>query len=174
MNVGLRIKELREQKGYSVNKLANMAGVSQSYLRDIEQGNKNPTVSFLSLLCEQLGITLKDFFNDTFETQFFNEPLIKKIYQLSEGVNLIGRMTVKSAPEATIPITTGDMGFSRKHLNIEVVKESSDTIKYYMYNAANKNLTTVNGISLLGTDKVILHDGDIIRSSATELVFKLR
>ena len=98
----------------------------------------------------------------------------KKIYQLSEGVNLIGRMTVKSAPEATIPITTGDMGFSRKHLNIEVVKESSDTIKYYMYNAANKNLTTVNGISLLGTDKVILHDGDIIRSSATELVFKLR
>ena len=78
MNVGLRIKELREIKGYSVNKLANMAGVSQSYLRDIEQGNKNPTVSFLSLLCEQLDITLKDFFDDTFETQFFNEPLIKK------------------------------------------------------------------------------------------------
>lgn len=45
---------VEEVKGYSVNKLANMAGVSQSYLRDIELGAKNPTISFISLLCEQL------------------------------------------------------------------------------------------------------------------------
>ena len=83
MDVGLRIKELRELKGYSVNKLANMAGVSQSYLRDIEFGNKNPTISFLSLLCEQLGISLKDFFNDSSEISFYNEPLLQKIYQMS-------------------------------------------------------------------------------------------
>ena len=83
MDVGLRIKELRELKGYSVNKLANMAGVSQSYLRDIELGNKNPTISFLSLLCDQLGISIKDFFNDSSETSFHNDPLIQKIYQMS-------------------------------------------------------------------------------------------
>jgi transcriptional regulator with XRE-family HTH domain len=83
MDVGMRIKELRELKGYSVNKLANMAGVSQSYLRDIELGNKNPTVSFLSLLCDQLGISLKDFFNSTSEDTFGNDPLIQKIYQMS-------------------------------------------------------------------------------------------
>ena len=83
MDVGLRIKELRELKGYSINKLANMAGVSQSYLRDIELGNKNPTISFLSLLCEQLGISVKDFFNDFSETSFRDEPLIQKIYQMS-------------------------------------------------------------------------------------------
>ena len=83
MDVGLRIKELRELKGYSINKLANMAGVSQSYLRDIELGNKNPTISFLSLLCEQLGISVKDFFNDFGETSFRDEPLIQKIYQMS-------------------------------------------------------------------------------------------
>lgn len=56
MDVGKRIKQLRELKGLSINRLANMAGVSQSYLRDIELGNKNPTVAFLSLLCEQLEI----------------------------------------------------------------------------------------------------------------------
>lgn len=83
MDVGLKIKELREMKGYSVNKLANMAGVSQSYLRDIELGNKNPTISFLSLLCEQLGISLRDFFSDFSETSFENEPLIQKIYKMS-------------------------------------------------------------------------------------------
>ena len=44
MNVGERIKELREKRGLTVNKLANLAGISQSYLRDVELGNKNPTV----------------------------------------------------------------------------------------------------------------------------------
>ena len=48
MNVGERIKELREKRGLTVNKLANLAGISQSYLRDVELGNKNPTVETLS------------------------------------------------------------------------------------------------------------------------------
>ena len=83
MDVGARIKQLREMKGYSVNKLANKAGVSQTYLRDIELSSKNPTVAFISLLCDQLEISLKDFFNDTEETPFENEPLIQRIYQMT-------------------------------------------------------------------------------------------
>ena len=63
MNVGLRIKALREQKGITVNKLANLAGISQSYLRDVELGNKNPTVETLSYFCDALGVTLRDFFD---------------------------------------------------------------------------------------------------------------
>ena len=83
MDIGVRIKQLREMKGYSINKLANKAGVSQSYLRDIELGSKNPTVAFISLLCEQLEISLKDFFNDIEETPFENEPLVQRIYQMT-------------------------------------------------------------------------------------------
>lgn len=64
MNVGLRIKELREKKGLTVNRLANMAGISQSYLRDVELGNKNPTVETLSYFCDALSVSLKDFFSD--------------------------------------------------------------------------------------------------------------
>ena len=62
MNVGKRITELRLSKGISVNKLANLSGVSQSYLRDIEMGNKNPTVEYLSYICDSLGVTLEYFF----------------------------------------------------------------------------------------------------------------
>ena len=83
MDIGTRIKQLRELKGYSINKLANKAGVSQSYLRDIELGSKNPTVAFISLLCDQLEISLKDFFNNAEETPFENEPLIQRIYQMT-------------------------------------------------------------------------------------------
>ncbi|MGN0518368.1 MAG: helix-turn-helix domain-containing protein [Acutalibacteraceae bacterium] len=64
MNVGSRITELRQEKGISVNKLANLSGVSQSYLRDVELGNKQPTVEYLDYICEGLGITLKEFFDD--------------------------------------------------------------------------------------------------------------
>lgn len=63
MDVGKRISELREIRGYTVNKLATLSGVSQSYLRDIELGNKQPTVEYLEYICYGLGITLSDFFN---------------------------------------------------------------------------------------------------------------
>ena len=70
MDIGKRIEYFRKQKGYSVNKLANLSGVSQSYLRDIELENKNPTVAFLTIVCNALGISLQDFFNE--ENTFLN------------------------------------------------------------------------------------------------------
>ena len=78
MEIGKRIAFFRAGKGYTVNKLANLSGVSQSYLREIELGNKNPTVEFLSVLCDTLGITLKEFFDDS-----PTDPLVEKIYQLT-------------------------------------------------------------------------------------------
>lgn len=64
MNVGQRITELREAKKISVNKLANLSGVSQSYLRDIELGNKQPTVQYLEYICAGLGTTIQKFFSE--------------------------------------------------------------------------------------------------------------
>lgn len=37
--IGNRITYFRKLKGISVNKLANLAGISQSYLRNIEKEN---------------------------------------------------------------------------------------------------------------------------------------
>lgn len=60
-DISARIKELREQKGISTNKLSNMAGLSQSYVRKLEKGTTKPTVESLDLLCQALGITFEDF-----------------------------------------------------------------------------------------------------------------
>ena len=68
------------QKGITVNKLANLSGISQSYLRDIELGNKQPTIEYLSYVCDGLGITLASFFNDRSET----DELLTLINKLSE------------------------------------------------------------------------------------------
>lgn len=63
MTIGELIKQYRISHNYSVNKLANLAGISQSFLRDIEMGKKNPSVETLSYLCTALNISLADFFN---------------------------------------------------------------------------------------------------------------
>ena len=64
MNTGERISHFRKKRGYTVNKLACIAGVSQSYLRDLELGKKQPTVEYLSYICTALGITLCEFFDE--------------------------------------------------------------------------------------------------------------
>lgn len=84
MNLPNRIKYLRKEKGYSVTKLAYIAGVSQSYLRDVELGKKNPTVNTLTLICDALGITLKDFFDDSISDSIEQTPLMRRIFQLTK------------------------------------------------------------------------------------------
>lgn len=83
-NVGERIKYFRSQKHYSVNKLATIAGISQSFLRDVELGNRNITVNSLSYVCDALDISLADFFNDCLPSQIADDPVLEKLYQLTE------------------------------------------------------------------------------------------
>lgn len=83
MDIGKRISFFREAKGYSVNKLATLSGISQSYLRDVELGKKNPTVEILSYLCDALDISLQEFFDAESKKAFSEDPLIKQIYHLT-------------------------------------------------------------------------------------------
>ena len=80
--VGDRLRFFREQKQISTNKLANLAGISQSYVRDIEMGNKNPTIEVLFQLCKALDISLSDFFDDDNKV-LLNDPLSTRIYRLN-------------------------------------------------------------------------------------------
>lgn len=83
MDVGTLIKQYRLERNYSVNKLANLAGISQSYLRDIELGKKNPTVETLSFVCEALHISLAEFFDAYCQREPVVDSLMNEIYRLS-------------------------------------------------------------------------------------------
>lgn len=57
--IGERIKKLREQKGYSITELAELANVSKSYLSYIERNlNKNPSIHFLMKLVKPLDVSI--------------------------------------------------------------------------------------------------------------------
>ena len=80
MDVGKRITNLRATKGLSTTALAHKAGLAQSHLRDIELGNKNPTIETLSYICDALEISLAEFFAE--ETVMEDETL-RTFYRLS-------------------------------------------------------------------------------------------
>lgn len=61
MKIAEKLQYYRELKGYTVNKLANLSGLSQSHVREIQLGERNPTIDTLELLCEALDINVVPF-----------------------------------------------------------------------------------------------------------------
>ena len=58
--VGERLRELRQEKGYSISELAELAGVSKSYLSYIERDvQKNPSLQFLRKIASTLEIDVE-------------------------------------------------------------------------------------------------------------------
>ena len=85
MEVGMRIVELRHQRGITTNKLANLCGLSQSFVRSVEIGEKNISVENLTLIFDALHVSLKDFFDCPVEgTLFTDDELQSQLSRLSE------------------------------------------------------------------------------------------
>ncbi len=82
-DVGKRIKYLREQKNLKKNTLANLAGVSPTYIDKLENGERCPTVEYLSYICFGLGITLAEFFRDSDEQKELNTTIQNLTARLS-------------------------------------------------------------------------------------------
>ena len=61
-----RILDLCESNKMTVNKLSTICGVTQSTFNNIvNTGSNNPTISTIAKICDGLGISVRDFFDDT-------------------------------------------------------------------------------------------------------------
>lgn len=60
--IGEKIRRFREKENITQNALANRAGVSPTYIYQLEQGLKSPTVEYLGYICAGLNISLAEFF----------------------------------------------------------------------------------------------------------------
>ena len=64
--VATRLVVLCDEHKMTINKLANVSGVSPSTVKSILYGkSKNPGIVTIKYLCDGLGISLNDFFNTT-------------------------------------------------------------------------------------------------------------
>lgn len=59
-NLGLTIKNLRKQKGWTQIDLAERIGCTQGIITAYEHGFKNPSVDKIALLAKVLGVTIDE------------------------------------------------------------------------------------------------------------------
>lgn len=62
--LGDRIKFFRKARGLTQEQLAENSNLHRTYIGACERGEKNVTIVSLSVICNQLGVTLREFFND--------------------------------------------------------------------------------------------------------------
>lgn len=58
MDLGLAIKSIRKQKGLKQNQFAELCEITPSYLSQIENNNKEPNLSILKIISNNLGTPL--------------------------------------------------------------------------------------------------------------------
>ena len=61
--LGDRIREIRESRKLTQEELAYQADLDYSYVNQIENGRKNPTVQILEQIAKVLKVTIKDLFS---------------------------------------------------------------------------------------------------------------
>ena len=61
-DVGVNVREIREEKGYSLRVLAERSGLSLNAISRIERGESSPTVSSLQRLATALSVPITEFF----------------------------------------------------------------------------------------------------------------
>jgi len=74
LEIGSRLKFVREQRGLSQRELASRAGLTNGAISLIEQNKTSPTVSSLKRLLDGIPITMSEFFSefeDAGEPKFF-------------------------------------------------------------------------------------------------------
>ena len=60
--LGRRMRQLREAKGWTQERLAERAGIDRSYIAGIEAGLRNPSAKALAKIAKGFGLNLSAFF----------------------------------------------------------------------------------------------------------------
>lgn len=58
--IGLRIRELRLERGMTLDQLSRSAGISASHLSRLERGQAEPSFTVAAALASQLGVSLSE------------------------------------------------------------------------------------------------------------------
>lgn len=61
---GQKVKYQREEKGISIEHLANISNVDRNYISDIEKGKRNVSIEIIEKIITALDTDFATFFND--------------------------------------------------------------------------------------------------------------
>ena len=88
-----RLAKLRDQKNISAMKMSEMLGQNRNYINQIENKKSFPTMQVFFYICEYLGITPQEFFDEGSQCPAQLSVLIEDLKKLDakalEGVSII-------------------------------------------------------------------------------------
>ena len=120
MLIGENIKQLRANKGLTQEGFARETGISRSYLSDLENNRKSPTIETLEKIARKMNTSLKFLIGgsetmtgtyDMDQQQWFpeNEPETKKVRVWVEGYADIEIPLDMDKEEAESEVYIGDL-----------------------------------------------------------------
>lgn len=62
VQIGQLLKDLRDERGWSLREYGLIVGMNKTYLGDIELGKRNPTINSLEKIVAGYGLTVREFF----------------------------------------------------------------------------------------------------------------
>lgn len=62
LHIELLIKEIRKEKGITLEQLSKMTGVSTSHINDIENNKKEPSLSIAIMLAKALKVDITEIY----------------------------------------------------------------------------------------------------------------
>ena len=62
VQIGQLLKDLRDERGWSLREFGLIVGMNKTYLGDNELGKRNPTMNSLEKIVAGYGLTVKEFF----------------------------------------------------------------------------------------------------------------
>lgn len=101
VNVGTRLRELREDRQMSIRGLARISNLSANALSMIERGKTSPSVSTLYKLADALGLPITTFFGEEIEREAIvylkadertRVPFQRGMWEGLGGEHFVGRM----------------------------------------------------------------------------------
>lgn len=79
----LRLAKLRGEKGVSARDMSLSMGQNPGYINNIESGKSMPSLSGIFFICEYLGITPKDFFDEDSN----NPSKAKELFEIAKTLS---------------------------------------------------------------------------------------
>lgn len=62
VQIGQLLKDLRDERGWSLREFGLIVGMNKTYLGNIELGKRNPTINSLEKIVAGYGLTVREFF----------------------------------------------------------------------------------------------------------------
>lgn len=86
MDIGTKIKTLRENAGISLRKLAELSNIAPSHLSYIESNKTNPTLEKLDSICKALNISLIQFVSNAESEPIALTPELKELLESAKNL----------------------------------------------------------------------------------------